>query len=199
MSETVTELSNLSYTFFPKGLSDSSEKFWNSKEYKNQRKFLEQKGSFESMLNSINKSLLSKFDNLIIENLNDILPKDRCVKEKLILNKKSHCLVVYMSMLIPYYVIYESSQNFIQQTLKPSYNINHIEKNISKDYLAVSSEFNILITDKLPQYQPLSQEVIFTPVHNIAFNGNGVLENFIPSNFANPMTLFNVFFSDNYF
>jgi hypothetical protein len=199
MNEKIVELEKLSYQFFPKGKSDRDEVFWISEEYIKLKSFLNQKNSFVNVLNSLIKSMKTNFGDLMIEEMNNSIPSDRCVKIKFFINNEKSYLMLYVSILIPYYIIYESLLNKKVETFDEFLEKKYVQKKISDGYEQICSKVELCMKHLLPEYQLMSQEIFSHSVPDIVYNGNGVLNNFLPSKYSTPMTIFNVFFSDNYF
>lgn len=188
------------YSLFPKGIPDNTEEFSNSKQFQFLiSRIAETKPHFIDKLQEIKTELTLKVSNLVLDDLNRFFPKDRCVKCKISLPQEKNTLLIYISMFIPYFIIYESTQDETSKSIDEYHERLHIKYEISNQYFNIVKELKGIIKNLLPDYKQMSSETFSIPIPDITFNGNGILNNFTPSRFLTPMSVFNVFFSDNYF
>lgn len=192
-------LIDLAYTFFPKGINENNPEYFNSKEHQNLIAGLEKKADFEKMFLDISSEVTSFFQRMLFEDLSFNLVMDRCVKGKFFYEEEDNYIMVYISIIIPFYVIYEANNILSDKNLGSFDQTDHIWKENSPTFIRFKEVFQLIVNNQLPEYEKLDFDLAQTEVDDILFNGNGRLASFKHQRFSSKMTLFNAFFSDNYF
>jgi hypothetical protein len=199
MDNMVKELMELAYTIYPKGLSDQSQEYLQSVEYQRLNTFLDKKVEATGFIDSIGVGITAHNGECKFENLSAVLIKDRCVKGRFSSVKGTAGLLFYISVVIPYYIIYEQKENISPKCIADLIDSNFYMSSVSE----VNKPFQQRILESaahfFPNYKLFPADLLNIPVEDIVFNGNGKLSAFKHSTFTNNITFFNAFFSDCYF
>jgi hypothetical protein len=199
MDSEISRLTAIAYGIFPKGISDNSVDYQKTTEYHNLMKLLEKRNRFSTVLSKLGNELSELIPEYRFEDLSAVLKHDRCVRGRFLRESPVRTsFLIYVSVIIPNYVLIQSSHQFPAQSLATM--------NCSRTYMQPVSEENKLffeeITTRLkncfPGYGLFDTNLLDIEVQDIVFDGNGSLSNFLYSRFTRPMTFFNIFFSNNY-
>jgi hypothetical protein len=190
-------LVQLAYSFFPRGKEDRNEsEYMETDEFTRLLEKLGQKNEFNQKLKCINDELCKKRPSVYIEDLSSIGPYDRCIKQYIYFEDKI-TLVLYISVLIPYFVLYEYRNLHSADNLDTEVGISSQDESNKKRIIV--KEVKTLLAEYFTMYSKMSLDLMLTHVPNIVFNGNGKLSSWPVNNDIKPMNIFNVYFSDNFY
>lgn len=195
------ELINLAKEYFPIGISDSDPEYQSTTQYLNLMKAFQKRDSYHKTLICFAKSIRKKFPFCEFIDLTKILKNDRCVKGKFIIQDKgvSYSFMVYISFCAPYYACYETIEDYRPKSFLDFFSHRHV---LHQPREAAVPFFEYILIE-LPKYfsafKRMKANHINITIDNIMYDGIGRLAIFSNSSVTQPMTLFNVFFSNNYF
>lgn len=117
-------LNTISYNYYPKGLHESSEEYFNSPERNNFLKLLDRWDNF--MKNDLKKLILELDKNLEYDLIiNDCAHNFPCFMIEIIRDKKLfYTTTIYISFFIPFYHIVDLTGNLISQKVEHQYDID---------------------------------------------------------------------------
>ena len=198
MNQEVNKFKEIAYTLYPQGLLDRTLEYEETTENQRLKKALKNKENLSNILEEISYEVISTNSFLKFENLSNALLADRCVKGQFYqdINRKGS-LFVLISLIQPYYLVYESSDTYFPKTIGDL----NISSNFIKDVNYNSSllkNIKNIICGKLPSYNEFPSEYLNVEIDEVTYDGIGSLKVFNQSKNIFKMTLFNVFFSNNY-
>lgn len=187
-------LTREAYKYFAKGDDDSTDSYKETVEYKALLKQLTKKEKQEAILLTIAEKVILEFGfvNMKFDNMTLILRYDRCVKGSFTYRIGNACqsIQLYISLLIPYYVICESKYNSsgLKATNESQINsVNALNKRII-NYI------NGTVKTHVAEFNTMPEHLLDLPIFDIIFNSLGILIG-DRIQIGRPMKVFNVFFS----
>ncbi len=185
-------LKKIAFNLYPKGISQDSNYYKNSKEYNNLLNALEKKNTLSSTWEIFKSNL--KFEilstNFQLHDIDEINKYDRCFKVILYNNSEKISYGICISIAIEFFSVYEVKYN------------NENETSVSAIKIDNCFEIQRLILKEIKKYFPYHQEfpldLILFPLDDIVFGNNGILLHENTSKILKKMTFFNAFFCDNY-
>lgn len=188
------------YRFYPKNIYDTTRSYFLTHEFKNRTFVIHQnKKSSIAKIETIQDIISSTVET---ESVVERMSMQASVAFIVHVNKESS-IVVYISLLVPYYSIYY----FNQAEIIDYFNIeNHIRFSRPKDFETIYDLIEIQIKKNFKHYNLFPENLVNIELENISFNARGVLpkdleilkENDIAT-LIKPFNLFNAFFSTEYF
>ncbi|WP_165806660.1 hypothetical protein [Chitinophaga parva] len=196
----IDELTNLAYRYYPLGISDTEDAYFLTEQFKLHNARLDEfKEKYERGFSDLLSGITAN-TRIRCEDISGLYYHDMCVKARLWRDKPVavRILVLYISFAIPFYVLYESVDRFAGFTITDFHERSYISEIGTPENVEIAK----LIEAKIPVYFPgierLPTAVRDAPVDNVQFDGVGrILGMEGPGSV--PMTIFNCFFSNQYF
>lgn len=200
--EVIKKLKDLAYTYHPYGINFFDTEYAISPEalYLQETKKLKAnllKNNWDALVRQINNS--SVYYNILIEDWTQEVLVDNCFKLVVILRstdeKIQNCirLVLNLSVLIPYYLIYQSI--YSPESMKiHNGNYSSVSYNIpfeGKKYEKILYKF---LKENFPEYSTLNQDIAEATIEEIMYNGIGNVTHGNSAPYPN-LTIFNTFFT----
>lgn len=198
MDKFINDLVSLAYTYYPKGMLPEEVGYQESLEAVKLSKALLKKEDYKVALTTISEEIASNDSQVCYENLTIVNYKtDRSVKAKFFYpDKQERALLLYISVIEPLYVIYESEQAYSFNDFTYVANAMFVKPDVSSGYKILFNLIEQILHKHLPEYVRMEYHVFRTELTNVTYGNYGDV---YPSNILKKMTLFNAFFADNYF
>lgn len=190
------QLTDLAYTIFPKGVGEGLPEYLESVENRKLLCNLTAKPKASLFLDKIGRDIQAAKPEYDFENISIIYKYDRCVKGRF--SSPHDSFLVYISLIIPYYVVYRQSWIYLPKTSQEMNDCRFFMVDLTQENQFFKRQISLAVEKYFMGYQGFPIELLNTQVRDIMSDGNGMLESF-PKIMFNPMTFFNVFFSDIYF
>lgn len=192
----INRLLKKAYEFLPVGISDTEEAYRNSSEMARLDRVLSSRGKDQSRWQTIFSKLNESFDSELyeLEQWSGTTHKERAAKFVIRKRGNEAKLVILISYLIPYFIIYERFAYRGFGLNEPMGGMNFEMDNWKQEMAIIEKA----ITRTIPSYQPFPKQIVDTPIKNVIFDGRGRLDAAPPSNILQNLTLFDFYFTEVY-
>lgn len=203
--DTIKQLKEIAYTYYPFGINDSDQDYYNSPQYLHLKETKQRRvnlmiDNWDALVRNIAEQ--SDKLNIIIEDWKEIVPINNCFKLVVIANDTAEDmetrirLVLNLSILIPYYLIHQSIVTPESKVIHKG-DYSSVAYNVPKQVHEIHSVICSLLHRYFPVYNPLLQKIAEEPIDEIVFDGRGNISGYYLST-TRRMTIFNAFFSNNF-
>jgi hypothetical protein len=151
MDRELNKLIEIAYSMYPKGIEDRTDDYRNTLENKRLEKALIIKNRLSNILEEISIDIISENNQLMFENLSHTpLGPDRCVKGQFYqdINRRGS-FFVFISAIRPYYLIYESAENYYTETVRDLNRSSKFIKSVDCNLLLFRNIEKILLINYL--------------------------------------------------